>query len=45
MDWELVFWCVAGAICFIFFALCILPINWEYCEKDDPYKYCPKEEE
>jgi hypothetical protein len=38
--------CVYGVPCLLFLLACLLPINWNFNPKgDDPYRYCPKEEE
>lgn len=46
MDFELIFWIIVGIFCLIIFLGCVLPINDYYDPKaDDPYRYCPKEDE
>lgn len=46
MDWELIFWCVCLALAVLFIVGISLPWNDRYDPKgDDPYRYCPKEEE
>ena len=44
MDWELIWWCVAGGIAVLTAIIAMLP--WNECYRkdgDDPYRYCPKE--
>ena len=46
MDNELIFWVVSAVVCAIAFVAVFLPWNDKFDPKgDDPYKYCPKEEE
>ena len=45
MDWELIFWAVLGLISLGVLLCAFLPINWDFQRKNDPYRYCPKEEE
>lgn len=46
MDYELIWWLVACAIGFGLWIGVHLPWNDRYDPKgDDPYRYCPKEEE
>jgi len=46
MDYELIWWLVACAIGFGLWISVHLPWNDRYNPKgDDPYRYCPKEEE
>ena len=44
-DKEVVFWIVAAVIAWLPFLIALLPINWGKKKKDDPYRYCPKEDE
>ena len=46
MDYELIFWCVCAIIALVVFVAIYLPWNDKFDPKgDDPYRYCPKEEE
>ena len=46
MDYELIFWTVVGLIALVIFGVGLLPYNDQYNPKgDDPYRYCPKEDE
>ena len=46
MDWELIWWCVMGGLAVLFMIGVHLPWNDRYNRNgDDPYRYCPKEEE
>ncbi len=46
MDYELIFWAVLAAIELIITIIIFLPWNPGYDPKgDDPYRYCPKEED
>lgn len=46
MDYELIWWCVTGAIALLGTIAFCLPWNNHYNPKgDDPYRYCPKDEE
>jgi hypothetical protein len=46
MDWELIWWCVIDGLGILFMIGVHLPWNDMYNPKgDDPYRYCPKEEE
>lgn len=43
---ELIFWIVLAIISWVFIGLIHLPWNDRYDPKgDDPYRYCPKEED
>ena len=43
---ELIFWIVLAIIGWVFIGLIHLPWNDRYDPKgDDPYRYCPKEED
>lgn len=45
MDYELIFWIVIDII-FLGIMICGLVLNDQYDPKgDDPYRYCPKEDE
>lgn len=46
MDYELIWWCVMGGLALLGLVLVRLPWNDRYDPKgDDPYRYCPKEEQ
>ena len=46
MDYELIWWCVVGGRAGRFMIGAFLPWNDRYDPKgDDPYRYCPKEDE
>ena len=46
MDYELIWWCVVGGLALLFMLASFLPWNDRYDPKgDDPYRYCPKDEE
>ena len=45
MDAELIFWIVLLVIAVIGVALFLHDWNWRSPEADDPYRYCPKEED
>lgn len=46
MDYELIWWCVIGSLVLLFVLASFLPWNDHYDPKgDDPYRYCPKEED
>ena len=46
MDYELIWWCVMGGLGILSMIGALLPWNDRYNPKgDDPYRYCPKEEE
>jgi hypothetical protein len=43
---ELTFWLILVCIAYAPFILSLLPINWDFNPKaEDPYRYCPKEED
>ena len=43
---EFVAWCVMGGLAVLVLIALALPWNTEYKRKgNDPYRYCPKEEE
>ena len=43
---ELTFWIILVCIAYAPFILSLLPINWDFNPKaEDPYRYCPKEED
>ena len=44
MDWELIFWVVLCVVLYAPILLDAIGFNWDALKKDDPYKYCPKEE-
>ena len=41
---EVIFWCLAGAGALIFLII-LLIANTVYIPDDDPYRFCPKEDE
>lgn len=46
MDYELIWWLVMGGIAIL--AMIALQLPWNDCfnpKGDDPYRYCPKEDE
>jgi hypothetical protein len=46
MDYELIWWCIVGGLAVLFMIGAFLPWNDRYDPKgDDPYRYCPKEDE
>ena len=44
-DKEMTFWVVLAIIAWLPLLIAFLPINWNRKKNDDPYRYCPKEEE
>ena len=44
-DKEVVFWIVLAIIVWLPLLIAFLPINWGRKKNDDPYRFCPKEEE
>ena len=43
---DVILACIYGLPIILFLLACLLPINWDYDPKgNDPYRYCPKEEE
>ena len=44
-DKEIAFWIILAIIAWLPLLVAFLPINWDAFKKDDPYKYCPKEDE
>lgn len=43
---DVILTCVYSLPIILILLACVLPINWHYDPKgDDPYRYCPKEEE
>lgn len=46
MDYELIWWLVVGGLAVLTMIVLRLPWNDRYDPKgDDPYRYCPKEDE
>lgn len=44
-DKEVIFWVVLAIIVWLPLLIAFLPINWSKKKNDDPYRFCPKEEE
>ena len=43
---DVILACIYGLPALAILIACLLPINWNYDPKsDDPYRYCPKEED
>ena len=44
-DKEVIFWVVLAIIAWLPLLIAFLPINWDRKKNDDPYRYCPKDNE
>lgn len=42
---ETLTWLVLAVIAWVPFLISLLPIDWSKNKNNDPYRYCPKEEE